>query len=317
MVESPSSRDRTENRNPAFPDPASAVLVVGDVMTDIICKPNGPLVPGSDRRAAIRARPGGSGANQAVWLASFGVPVRFAGRVGAEDHPALVAHFAELGVEAALGADPEHPSGAIVTIVSPEGERSFLTDRGANAFLSAGDLAPALLDGTRLLVVSGYALFEPGPRAAAMALMVAARGRGIGVVVDPASVGFLEEVGPGNFLDWTEAATTIFANDAEALTLTGETGTEAQIAALLTRYRRVAIKRGGFGAVHGERNGLRLALPAPEVEAVDTTGAGDAFAAAFIAAELNGADPATALARAIMAGSEAVTHIGGQPFGWT
>src|SRR5262249_7549814 len=113
------SQDRTENRKPTFPDPASCVLVVGDVMTDIICKPAGPLVIGSDRRAAIRARPGGSGANQAVWLASFGVPVHFAGRVGTEDHAALVAHFAELGVEAMLGADAEHPSGAIVTIVSP------------------------------------------------------------------------------------------------------------------------------------------------------------------------------------------------------
>ena len=293
--------------------PENCVLVVGDVMTDIICKPDGPLVVGSDRRAAIRTRPGGSGANQAVWLAALGVTVRFAGRVGADDHAALVAHFRALGVEAVLGADAEHVSGAIVTIVSSGGERSFLTDRGANAFLGADDVSPALLDNAGLLVVSGYALFEPGPRAAVMALMAAARARGIGVAVDPSSIGFLEEVGPANFLDWTSAATMMFANEAEALTLTGATGTEAQLAALLARYMRVAIKLGRFGAVYGERNGLRLALPAPEVDVVDSTGAGDAFAAAFIAAELAGADPAQALAQAIVAGAEAVTHIGGRP----
>ena len=55
------------------PDPVGRVLVVGDVMTDIICKPEGPLVVGSDRRALIRMRPGGSGANQAVWMAAFGL----------------------------------------------------------------------------------------------------------------------------------------------------------------------------------------------------------------------------------------------------
>ena len=58
------------------------VLVVGDVMTDIIVKPEGPLNRGSDRRAAIRSRPGGSGANQAVWLGAMGADVRFVARVG-------------------------------------------------------------------------------------------------------------------------------------------------------------------------------------------------------------------------------------------
>ncbi|HVW93927.1 MAG TPA: carbohydrate kinase family protein [Devosia sp.] len=304
---------RAEGRRTASADPAPAVLVVGDVMTDIICRPEGPLILGSDRRAEIRARPGGSGANQAVWLASFGARVRFAGRVGAADRDALAAHFAGLGVEAVLGADPLRPSGAIVTIVSPDGERSFLTDRGANAFLSAGDLPPALLADVGLLVVSGYALFEPGPRAAVSALMAAARQAGIGIAVDPASVGFLEEVGPGNFLDWTEGATMIFANDAEALALTGETDAEAQLAALLGRYSRAAVKRGGLGAVFGSRDGERCLRSAPQVDVVDSTGAGDAFAAAFIAAELGGAAAATALERAVAAGSAAVRQIGGRP----
>jgi sugar/nucleoside kinase (ribokinase family) len=295
-------------------DPGSGrVLVVGDVMTDIICKPEGPLAVGSDRRATIRTRPGGSGANQAVWLAAFGLGVRFAARVGIADLDTLAARFSSLGIEPVLAGDPDLPSGTIVTILDPDGERSFLTDRGANAALGAADLPAALLDDCRTLLVSGYSLFEPGPRQAVTGLIAAAVARSVPVSVDPASVGFLEEVGPADFLSWTEGVTTIFANEAEALTLTGEASLDAQMAALGAVYRRVVIKRGAMGAAIGGRSGVSHSLPAPKVTAIDTTGAGDAFAAAFVAAELRGAEPADCLGRAIAAGAEAVTRFGGQP----
>ena len=289
------------------------VLVVGDVMADIICRPEGPLVVGSDRRASIWRRGGGSGANQAVWLASFGLEVRFAARVSADDRDALSAAFLRDGLEPHLAGDPERPSGTIVTIVDPNGERSFLTDRGANAALCADDLPPTLLTGCKQLVVSGYSLFEPEPRAGAMALMAAARMQGVRVAVDPASVGFLEEVGPSRFLEWTAGADIVFANESEAETLTGRAATEDQIRALGTTYGRVIIKRGAVGAVLGGAAGVALDLPAPAVPVLDTTGAGDAFAAAFIAAELAGAVDEVALRRAIAAGSEAVQQIGGRP----
>lgn len=289
------------------------VLVVGDVMTDIICKPEGPLVVGSDRRAVIRSRAGGSGANQAVWMAAFGLDVRFAGRVGAADVPMLKGRFAADGVEAVLAADGSLPSGMIVTIVGADGERSFLTDRGANAALSTADLPDVLLDGCQKLIVSGYALFEPGPRKAVMRLFATAQRLGVPAVVDPASTGFLEEVGPANFLDWTKGVTTIFANEAEAALLTGEREPEAQMRALGRSYPNVALKLGAAGAAIGGANGIRLLLAARTVEVIDTTGAGDAFAAAFIAAELEGEDLELCLARAIAAGSEAVTHFGARP----
>ena len=291
------------------------VLVVGEVMTDIIVRPEGPLVMGSDRRADIVTRPGGSGANQAAWLASFGLAVRFAARVAAADHDSFTAQFRRRGVEALLGSDPDRPSGTLVTIVAPDGERSFLTDKGANAALSTVDLPETLLDGCRLLVVSGYSLFEPTPRTSVIGLLRAARGRGLPVAVDPASVGFLAEVGAAAFFDWTTGATTIFANAAEAAALTGATEIEAQVRALGTAYPRVVIKQGAAGAVLGDRAGVRLSRPSRAVEVIDSTGAGDAFAAAFIAAELGGAAPEVALERAISAGADAVTRVGGRPPG--
>lgn len=289
------------------------VLVVGEVMTDIIVRPAGPLVVGSDRRASILARPGGSGANQAVWLAASGLMVRFAARVAAADRDSLTAQFAQAGVEAVLGGDPDRPSGTLVTIVAPDGERSFLTDKGANAALAAEDLPATLLEACHMLVVSGYCLFEPTPRTAVIALLRTALGRGVPVAVDPASVGFLEEVGPASFLGWTAGATILFANEAEAAALTGLVESEAQVRALGACYGRVVIKRGAAGAVLGDRSGIHYRCPAPAVAVLDSTGAGDAFAAAFIAAELGGAAAEAALQRAILAGADAVTRLGGRP----
>lgn len=292
---------------------APRVLVVGDVMTDIICLPEGPIEPGSDRRATIQLRPGGSGANQASWLAYCGLAVRFAARVGAADVTRLTADFAASAVEAVLAADPERPSGTLVTLVATDGERSFLTDRGANAHLSAADLPGELLDGCAMLVISGYALFEAGPRAAVGTLVAKARERHIPTAVDPASVGFLRELGGETFLTATAGATTLFANEAEALVLAGTETLAEALPVLAATYSRVVVKRGAEGALIASHGLVRAERKAPKVTAVDTTGAGDAFAAAFVAAELSRQDEAAALERAVIAGAEAVTRIGGRP----
>lgn len=292
---------------------AGPVLVVGDVMTDIIVRPEGPVVIGSDRRARIESHAGGSGANQAVWLAAKGVDVRFVARVGARDAEALAARFAAQGVTALLRADPAAPSGTLVTLVDPDGERSFLTDRGANLYLCPDDLPETLLDGVRLLLVSGYSLFAPGPRMAVMGLLAAARQCGVKTAIDAASVGFLQEVGPAAFLDWTTGIDTIFANADEARVLTGKLRRPDQVAALCAHYGRAVIKLGAEGALAGGKTGLLASATAPKVDVVDSTGAGDAFAAGFIAADLAGAAIEGALQAGVRAGAAAVTEVGGQP----
>jgi sugar/nucleoside kinase (ribokinase family) len=291
----------------------SKVLVVGDVITDIIVIPDGPMVRGSDRRATIRRRPGGSGANQAVWLAAAGVDVRFVARVAAADREQSVAYFGGHGVEALFGADNEQPSGVLISVVDPDGERSFFTDRGANLNLSVADLPDSVLDGVGMVLVSGYSYFAESPRGAVMRLMQLAHARGIATAVDPASVSFLREVGAATFLDWTAGIGTLFANHDEALELTGLDELGPQMAALGQVYPRVVIKRGRAGAAVGGHDGVQLSLPSPVCDVVDSTGAGDAFAAAFIGAELRGEGVEQALRAGVVAGAEAVTRIGGQP----
>jgi len=291
----------------------SGVLVVGDVITDIIVMPDGPMVRGSDRRATIRQSSGGSGANQAAWLGSLGVPVRFVARVAAADLETNVAYFRSRGVEPLLIGDADAPSGVLISIVDSDGERSFFTDRGCNLNLSARDLPQSLLDTADFLLISGYSFFTAGPRAAVTALLKEARERKIPTAVDPASVGFLREVGPEAFLKWTQGTGTIFANLDVALELTGSVDLNLQMQTLGRFYGRVVIKRGVAGAAVGGRNGVQLSMPAPPSDVIDTTGAGDAFAAAFIARELRGGQVEDCLKAGIAAGAEAVTRVGAQP----
>ncbi|HHY51360.1 MAG TPA: carbohydrate kinase family protein [Alphaproteobacteria bacterium] len=282
-------------------------------MTDIIVVPEGPLVRGSDRRATIRSRPGGSGANQAVWLGSLGTPVSFVARVGAADKPHLEAYFKGFHVDPILIADARLPSGILVTIVDPDGERSFLTDRGANVALAPSDMPVWLLDQTSLVLTSGYSYFAEMPRAAVSWLTGEAKARGIGFAVDAASVGFIEEVGAGAFLGWIAGAAVLFVNRDEARALSGSDELETQMRTLGRTARQVVVKLGADGAALGDEDGVRHQLPAPALIPVDTTGAGDAFAAAFLAAGLAGRPPDACLAAGIEAGSEATRRIGGQP----
>lgn len=289
------------------------ILVVGDVITDILVKPQAPIARGTDTPATIRRMPGGSGANQAVWLAAMGVDAHFVGRVGMADRVRLTRYFEGQGVAAHLAGDERRPTGTLICLVDADGERSFLTDRGANAALCDDDLPEGLLDGIDRLHVSGYALFESVPRAAVLDLIDAARRRYIPVSLDPASTGFLTVAGPGKFLGWTQGVESLFPNADEAALLTGRTDPMGQIEILLAHFPRIVLKRGPEGAILATRGHAPCVLPADRVEAIDTTGAGDAFLAGFLAADLEKKSPAETLAAAIAAGTRAVTRLGAQP----
>ena len=289
------------------------ILVIGDVMTDIIVRPAGPLVRGSDRAATIRQSQGGSGANQAAWVGALGGSVRFLGRVGADDQAAQTAALRRHGVQPQLASDTALPTGFLVTLLDPDGERSFLTDRGANDTLCRADLPESALDGVKLLHVSGYSLFTPGPRAAVLALAAAAMARGIVWTVDAASAGFLAETGALGFRQWTSRASILFANSDEATALTGARVPAAQLAALGAPGRTVVITRGAAGAV-ASGPGHRFCEVTPEaITPLDTTGAGDAFLAGFLLARLAGASLPDCLAAGAAQGGKAAQTLGGRP----
>jgi sugar/nucleoside kinase (ribokinase family) len=294
------------------------VLVVGDVIDDLIVQPDGPIRSDTDTAANITPSPGGSGANQAAWLAAAGVEVRFAGRVGARDLERHRATFAAAGVEAHLTGDEGRPTGTIVVLVT-DGGRTMFTDRGANLGLRAEHLSDALLDEVDLVQLSGYALFDPDVRAAVLDLAARARARGIGLAVDPSSTGFLRDLGVDAFLELLEALggedgiEVLLPNRDEALLLAGTDDLDDALIRLLGSARCVVITLGGGGVIGAERGGTAVHVDALAVHSVDPTGAGDAFAAGFIAARLIGAELAVALAAGVAHAAQAVVQPGARP----
>ena len=129
---------------------ASRALVIGDVMTDVIVRPEGPIARGSDRRASITVQPGGSAANQAAWLAGAAPGSISSHASGAADVEPETARFKAMGVTPHLVGDRTHETGRLIALIDPDGERSFLTDRGANEALEARDIPDALIEGAAL-----------------------------------------------------------------------------------------------------------------------------------------------------------------------
>ncbi|MEW1924241.1 PfkB family carbohydrate kinase [Streptomyces sp. NPDC088360] len=311
-----------------------ALLVVGDVVTDIVARHRTPPVPGTDTAAAIRTVPGGAGANVACWAASWGCrDVRLLGRVGADSATWHEEALTRAGVRSRLIVDSEAPTGTVICLVDGGvgggAERTFLTDSGASLRLSGADWssAPDLLDGVGWLHLSGYLFFAEPSREAAEAALAAARARGVPVSVDPASAGFLAELGAERFLAATEGVDVLLPSEGEARLLAGapgagpgagagrEVGLEVTDAAagLSRRYPVVVVKRGAAGALVARGGEVRAKIPALPATARDSTGAGDAFTGAFLAARLDGAGLYEASAEGCRAGARAVELVGGRP----
>ncbi|MFF4419267.1 carbohydrate kinase family protein [Streptomyces sp. NPDC001549] len=294
-----------------------ALLVVGDVVTDVVAIHPEPLAPDTDTAARIRTLPGGAGANAACWAARTGTAeVRLLARVGAESARWHERALVDAGVRPRLVIDTQEPTGTVVALVGKDAERTFLTDSGASLRLCPADWTPSLLDGAAHLHLSGYLFFADGSRELAVVALRAARTRGVQVSVDPASAGFLAGLGPQRFLDAVAGADVLLPNEDEARLLAGlpePAGVARAAAELSRRVPLVVVTRGAAGALIAERGRITAEVEAEPVEAVDSTGAGDAFTGGFLAARLEGADPAEAARAGCRAAALAVTRTGGRP----
>lgn len=259
------------------------LIAVGDVMLD------GTLpapVTGCRVHGRIELRAGGSAANAALAAARLGARAAVIGRVGADAAGRLVEDsLAAAGVEPLLARDEEARTGCVVIV----GGTSIVADPGASARLAPEDL-PATLE-AKAVLVSGYTLLQPGPEAAARAALE--RARTDHLAVDAASARLIAAFGVGRFLEATAAAGVLLANAEEARTLTGLDAAEAA-PALARHYRVVCVKLGRAGAIAATGGELVRASVEP-VDRVDTIGAGDAFAGAFLVALSRGQDLAGAL----------------------
>jgi ribokinase len=291
------------------------IVVAGDLMVDVVAAAAAPLAHASDTDARVRWTGGGAAANVAAWLAAAGAPVALVARAGDDvAGRGAVAELRDAGVDVHVVLDPERATGTCVVVIGADGERTMLPDRGANLALAPGDLPDELFVAGGHLHLSGYVLLHHGPRAAGLAALQRARRAGMTISVDPASAAPLRAAGVDAVLGWIGGVDLLLPNRDEAAVLTGEDDPEAAARALVARtgVREVVVTLGAGGALWTDGTAVvRVAAHAAEV--VDTTGAGDAFAAGWLAARRGGADARVALEAACAAGARAVTGQGARP----
>ncbi len=288
---------------------SSHVIVVGDVMLDVVVKPDTDIAPTSDTWSRIRLSRGGAAANLAEALVRTGHHVTYVGACG-NDFAAQMFEDAlrALGIDVELERT-EESSGVVVALVGPDGQRAMMTDRGANSSLGLDHVLRVLDDRFDHLHVSGYTLLDPATTEVGRRALARAHDLGRSTSVDVCSVAPLVEMTPLAFMAAASGATKLLANEEEALALSGSAEIGEAMTRLSAHFNEVVITRGEYGA-RARREGAEYDVSAPSKSVVDTTGAGDAAAGAYLGARLNGADLQEALTLAMAASARVVAGLG-------
>ena len=226
---------------------------------------------------------GGSAANTASGLAKLGVETGFLSKIGEDE----VGRFFEkemldTSVKPQLLLS-ETPSGRVQAIVTPDGERTFATCLGAAAEMCADDITPELFAGWDILYVEGYLVANPTMLDKAIATAKAA---GLKIAIDMASYNVVEE-SRDYFMQLIENHVDyVFANEREAFALTGMELLQA-LDFIASRCEIAVVKVGAKGAYVKSGNDMATIAPI-KANVVDTTGAGDMWAAGFLAGFVKG-----------------------------
>ena len=267
------------------------VAVVGSLNVDLVTVVQRHPRPGETVRGArLQRRPGGKGANQALGAVRAGASTALIGRVGADpDGSSYLVGLRRQDVDVSqVQRTRGVPTGAALIVVDGDGENTIVVAAGANAALGVDDVEAAA-EVVRSADVLLLQLEVPLDTVAAAARI--AHEAGTRVLLNPSPAAAMQ---PGLL----QHVDLVVANMAEATQLTG--------------WRGPLITTMGARGAHWGAAGVDLRRPAERVDAVDTTGAGDAFAGALAAALADGLDEASALDRAVAAGGRATTHEGAQ-----
>lgn len=287
------------------------VVALGDVNVDIIAHFAAYPAKGEDAFASrTEMHCGGSAANTAMALARMGISTSLVARVGPDawaDN--ICACLDRAGVRrGGLQRDPMVMTGLMYVVVTPDGERTMLGHRGANAFIDPSQIDERELARARLFHLSGYALLRDPQRSAALRALEIACRHGLTVTLDPGMAG------PHQALEEMHAllptVDILMPTLVEARQLTGQAHPETCAQSLLgTGVQVVALKLGAQGCLMATGEG-RLPVPGLAVETQDSTGAGDSFDAGLIAGFLGGLGWASAAILGNALGAMAAARVG-------
>ncbi|MGQ9493605.1 MAG: carbohydrate kinase family protein [Anaerolineae bacterium] len=270
------------------------IVALGDLMLDITVRSSSFVLHGTDCTAQASISPGGSAANFAVWAARLGAKAGLIAKVGDDLFGHALLHDLEREKVVSGVVTGKEMTGFTLMILDQSGEHTMLVARGANATLCVDELDWSLLDQADWLHLSAFSFFEDKPREAALAAVQYAKRRGKLISLDPASASYVQRTSAVAFLALAQGVDVFLPNLDEGLVLTGEHEPERILRALLPHFPMVVLKMGKRGAIAGTRE-MTVHYPGFAVPVVDQTGAGDAFAAAFVVTWLAQHDLAAAL----------------------
>ncbi len=286
------------------------LLCIGDLNADITIAAESDVAPGSDTPGRVGLAAGGSAANVAAVAAQSGSKARFAGIVGDD----LLGSFLT-GELAGHGVDV-HPvvrwgasSRAIAALITPNGDRSMVSDLASATVLRADDIDSGWFDDVDWLHVTAYSWFPTGGEAVVAALVGLAGERGIPWSMDPSSARMLRSSRSiAEALTAFGGASVLFPSHDEAALLAGVDDPAAAADQLLEVAETVAVTCGADGVVIARRGRSAFRASAHEVEVVNALGAGDAFAAGFVTARIAGRDDDASAQAGLVAAARAVAR---------
>ena len=269
-----------------------------------------------DAMGPAREISGGSAANTLAGLAALGAQCAFIGQVANDQLGEVFAHdIHAVGIDFDTPArEGEPPTARCLIFVTPDGQRTMNTFLGASQFLPASALNEEAIGGASILYLEGYLWDPEEPRRAMRRAIETARAAGRKVAFTLSEVFVIERHGNDfRMLIEDGLIDILFANHLELAALTGEIDLEAGIAAIKDKVPTLVVTCSADGAV-AVSNGTRARVAAEPIdEVVDTTGAGDLFAAGFLYGHVRREPLATCLRRGAIAAAEVISHYGARP----
>lgn len=275
------------------------ICTLGDLLMDVVVRPDGVARPGDDIRARIAVGVGGQAANVAAWAAHLGAKARLVAARGDDAVGDLMhAELTERAVEV-RGPVIAGPTGTVVAMLDAEGERSMMSDRGVSPEFLPEALDSSWFGGVDRLHITGYSLIAEPFAYTAMAAAHQARAAGARVSVDLSAAHLIRALGGAAFRRRLEtvAPEVIFGTASEFAALDGPVSAPV-----------IVTKRGAEGCVVTWPGGSER-VAAPQVTVVDTTGAGDAFSAGFLIGERR----EDAISSAVSAAASCLATMGAMP----
>lgn len=295
------------------------LMVIGDFAWDVLIRTNSKLFPGGDVFGEISFSPGGSAANTAVWAVRCGLKTSFTGKVGRDRFGTMAKeNLQQEKIDAYLVFTDAHQTASVAVWIDQEGERSTVFGQGADYYLLESELPVQKIKRVNHLHLTAWSLFTDPPRSAAFRAAKLVKEAGGTVSLDPASFQMIEKVGKERCLEYFKEIPIdlFFPNIAEGSLLSGEQLPEKIICKLaeLFPYSIIILKLGSNGIlIRSDNKSIHVETTVDSV--IDSTGAGDSFAGAFLAKYLAGVPPVQAGAFAVKISSWVVTHIGSRPQG--